>query len=846
MIVGNNTRGGQRFAAYIVTSLVLGATGAAYDGWDKSNQNINDPGLIARFLWEDTVEDGNTEHLLVNYDGDHLAAVVANLNYAAWKPSYAAGDFDGNGCLDLAIGIPYASVDGIAAAGHVRVMFFRPSAPAPPPAGWTTPGPQVTCTKFREEVYSMGEADNRRRMYGKPDSAFSPQKGGFVGFSLAAGDFNCDGRSDLAVGAPGVYLQTCDELMPCERKGGGVFIGYGRAGLGLDFHQEPSTGEYSGVYSYWGNGNVPGKFKLPPVHKSADYVRQFALHGFSLAAGHFFAAGQGNKCEAGLSDLAIGAPGQDLSDYPLDRNSTPGAGKVTFIKGTPGGLDASQGAKNITEADFGTTPADGHTFGFSLAAGKFTSTGSGGYHSLAIGAPGHDYRKGRVYMVNSSALGPAVAVGVQRCLSQGGGGGCLSILGGAEDGDRFGFSVAAADFNGDGFHDLAIGIPGERIGGCCRGAGAVGLARGSAAGLTPQSENLYFANAEPFFNLGGARHEDDAVGFSLAPGDFNGDGFADLAIGVPGLDVNGSRDAGAVVVKFGGCQNYPNCNVGNHQGLSANGNVQRIDRASASPLNDLNGPPNHNELVGAAMLAMDLDRNGRTGLVIGAPGQSAPDPAIMLSKPAAANDFRIYPAQTYFVPGRFTGLDATFQQELRAPRTDAVKNEAAAVLVPKLSNPSIPFGIIDLFNQMVQAAVDQYAPKGTATGTPRFAVVDSLVPHPPADPNTYSLQYYFENVIRFYVPVTLGPINGAVRGYLSARLDENTNSIAVFAAWEPSDFSSFLKAFAGGQIEQLNGYRLITISGQQLAASANLPANSVKLTHVQILPSLEIEVGVSQ
>jgi FG-GAP repeat len=163
---------------FYITAFVLSAAAViAYDGWGDSNPNISDPGLAARFLWIDTVEDDHSEQLIANYEGDHLASVVANLNYAAWKQSYAVGDFDGNGCLDLAIGIPYATVAGTPAAGQVRVLFYRPVAAAPPPGGWTTPGPQVTCKANHQEIYSMGEPPGRRLMYGQPDKEFYPQKG---------------------------------------------------------------------------------------------------------------------------------------------------------------------------------------------------------------------------------------------------------------------------------------------------------------------------------------------------------------------------------------------------------------------------------------------------------------------------------------------------------------------------------------------------------------------------------------------------------------------------------------------------------------------------------------------
>jgi hypothetical protein len=60
------------------------------------------------------------------------------------------------------------------------------------------------------------------------------------------------------------------------------------------------------------------------------------------------------------------------------------------------------------------------------------------------------------------------------------------IEGRGESGDRFGSALAAADFNTDGFADLAIGVPRETVGGST-GTGAGNALYGSAAGLQAAS-----------------------------------------------------------------------------------------------------------------------------------------------------------------------------------------------------------------------------------------------------------------------------------------------------------------------------------------------------------------------
>ena len=51
-----------------------------------------------------------------------------------------------------------------------------------------------------------------------------------------------------------------------------------------------------------------------------------------------------------------------------------------------------------------------------------------------------------------------------------------------ESGDGFGSSVAAGDFNGDGFDDLIVGSPGESVNGL-ENAGIITISYGTANGL---------------------------------------------------------------------------------------------------------------------------------------------------------------------------------------------------------------------------------------------------------------------------------------------------------------------------------------------------------------------------
>ena len=95
------------------------------------------------------------------------------------------------------------------------------------------------------------------------------------------------------------------------------------------------------------------------------------------------------------------------------------------------------------------------------------------------------------------------------------------------------FSMVQSDFNGDDRCDLVVGVPGEDIG-TIRDAGAVNVLYGGGNVLTATGNQFWHQNSPSVLQMAEAG---DSMGASVATGDFNGDGYADVAIGAPGENI---------------------------------------------------------------------------------------------------------------------------------------------------------------------------------------------------------------------------------------------------------------------------------------------------------------------
>jgi hypothetical protein len=235
-----------------------------------------------------------------------------------------------------------------------------------------------------------------------------------------------------------------------------------------------------------------------------------------------------------------------------------------------------------------------------------------GYLDLVVGAPDLSLRTvrfaGGVVILPASATGLSLTEKLVTQSSRG-------VPGASEPVDEFGKSVASADFDRDGYADLAVGQPGERVG-TLDLAGAVTVVYGSPRGLDTMRSVATTAPSGP--------EERAYFGQALAAGDFNADGYPDLAIGTPSDEVD--ERGGSVTLLPGG-----------PAGVALSGwTLLRTDFVLR---------------FGSALAAGDLDGDATTDLVVGAGGHAAPFPRLVGGSVSACLGKPGGPTECSFVQG---------------------------------------------------------------------------------------------------------------------------------------------------------------------------------------------------
>ncbi|MFD0316716.1 FG-GAP and VCBS repeat-containing protein [Streptomyces flavalbus] len=396
-----------------------------------------------------------------------LLTLATGAASAVTVPAKYADDFNGDGYRDYAHG-NYG--------GQVVVVYG------------TATGPGTT-----KKVFSQATS-------GIPGTA--GDAGGYAdafGEDLAAADLNRDGYADLAVA-------DFTEKVGDKVSSGAVTILWGRAsglsgsdatrlpkksGTYQGFGKEIETGDFDGdgkadlavangidsVYVYRGGFTKSGTTGSITRHTPNDILEPSGLVAGRVTndkATDLFLLGQGYHDDKITQDA-----------WFLRGGSTIRPGKVTVI--------------NNAEPDYSPT-------------GVVADFDKDGYGDLAVSDRSYNRKAGSVVVWRGGGTAPTTKYRITQ--------GSPGVATAATPGDWMGSGLSAADTNGDGYPDLAVGVPGEKVS-TRTGAGGVHILRGSRAGLTG-TNSQYFSRATSGVPGSPAAYEFFGIDVRLRDTDRNG------------------------------------------------------------------------------------------------------------------------------------------------------------------------------------------------------------------------------------------------------------------------------------------------------------------------------------
>ncbi|MFF3817401.1 FG-GAP-like repeat-containing protein [Streptomyces bluensis] len=410
----------------------------------------------------------------------------------AAAPDPTVSDFNADGYADLAVGVPDATVDGRSKAGYVNVVWGGKK--------------------------GIGAHGSTRISQARPGVPGTPETGDRFGAAVAVADVDGDGTADLVIGAPG------EDVTGRGTDAGTVAVLRGaKGGLGTATTTANGPSASAAYGKSVSAADLTGDGRTDVAIGATDTVL-LAPNGGPLST--VVTASMGGRAPAlttgdfdndGTADLAVA---YWTRNQPYTQSHVrlwswePSESRLANIWNTD-----NAGVTALASGDF---DGDGHD---DLALGECREIAD---ENIDDPCGPEEYAKGGGIHIH---YGDATRFSArEQTLNQD----TPGVYGRAEDGDRFGASLAVLDWNGDGRDDLLAGAPGEAIG-TRAGAGAATLLLGRTGGLVdPSGEATSVAYHQNTPGVPGIAETGDAFGTAVATGDYDHDGTPDAAIGAPG------------------------------------------------------------------------------------------------------------------------------------------------------------------------------------------------------------------------------------------------------------------------------------------------------------------------